>query len=98
MRKPTISQITDLPSQLKSISPYYFVTEDDPPLLLIHGTVDITVPIQQSKVMEERYAKAGIPVTLNIVPKAGHTYWPGIEHQYFDIEDWFDRYLKPQSK
>lgn len=90
--------ITDLESQLKSISPYYFVTSDDPPVLLIHGTADATVPIQQSKVMKEKCADVGIPVTLNIVPEAGHTNWPGIEHQYLDIEAWFDQYLTSPSK
>ena len=91
-------EITDLRSQLESISPYYFVTEDDPPLLLIHGTADATVPIQQSKVMKQKYVDVGIPVALNIVPEGGHTNWPGIEHQYRDIEAWFDQYLTSPSK
>ena len=33
------------------ISPILFVTPDDPPTLLIHGTADLLVPINQSEVM-----------------------------------------------
>jgi acetyl esterase/lipase len=95
--KDVFGEITDLPAQLKSISPYYFVTEDDPPLLLIHGTADLTVPLQQSEVMKAKYEEVGLDVQLNVIPKAGHTMWPGIEKQYTDVAAWFDRYLIPKS-
>ena len=37
-------EIKDLESQLKEISPIQFVSKDSPPLLLIHGDADKTVP------------------------------------------------------
>ncbi|MBI2433385.1 MAG: alpha/beta hydrolase [Candidatus Hydrogenedentes bacterium] len=82
--------ITDLPVQLKSISPIYFVTPDDPPLLLIHGDKDQTVPVQQSEILKARYEEAGLPVKLIIQPGGAHTYWDGIEQQYEDVAQWFD--------
>lgn len=86
--------VTDLTEQLKSISPIYFVTTDDPPLLLIHGDKDLTVPLQQSEVLQVKYEEVGLPVKLIVQPGGGHTYWDGIEKQYVDVANWFKRYLK----
>jgi acetyl esterase/lipase len=82
-------KVTDLPAQLKSISPIYFITPDDPPLLLIHGDSDTTVPVQQSEVMKAKYEEAGLKVKLIVQPGGGHTYWDGIEKQYEDVAQWF---------
>jgi acetyl esterase/lipase len=89
-------KVTDLESQLRSISPIDQVTKDDPPLLLIHGDKDKTVPLQQSEVLKARYEEAGLPVELIVQPGGGHTYWPGILDRYTSVSAWFDRYLKPQ--
>jgi acetyl esterase/lipase len=85
--------ITDLTEQLESISPLYHVTSDDPPLLLIHGDKDLTVPLQQSEILKEKYEEAGLTVKLIVQPGGGHTYWDGIEKQYTDVAKWFDAYL-----
>jgi acetyl esterase/lipase len=85
--------VTDLTEQLKSISPWYHVTSDDPPLLLIHGDADPTVPLQQSEVLKAKYEEAGLTVKLIVQPGGGHTYWDGIEKQYVDVAEWFDAYL-----
>lgn len=85
--------IDDIVAQLKSISPIYFVTSDDPPLLLIHGDADKTVPVQQSEVLTQKYEETGLPVKLIVQPGGPHTYWDGIEKQYEDVGGWFDKYL-----
>jgi acetyl esterase/lipase len=87
-------KVTDLVPQLKSISPIYQVTKDDPPLLLIHGTDDKTVPLQQSQILEAKYEETNLPVKLIIQEGGGHTYWKGIEKHYVDVGEWFDLYLK----
>lgn len=87
--------VTDLKEQLKSISPIYHVTPDDPPLLLIHGTDDKTVPLQQSEILKSKYEEVGLPVKLIIQPGGGHSYWDGIEKQYTDVAEWF---TNPASK
>lgn len=92
--KDMFGTITDLPEQLKAISPIYQVTADDPPLLLIHGDKDQTVPLQQSEVMKAKYEAAGLPVKLIVQPGGPHTYWDGIEKQYVDVVEWFGTYLK----
>lgn len=88
-------RVSDLEPQLRSISPIDQVTADDPPLLLLHGDKDKTVPLQQSEVMRTKYAEAGLPVELVVQPGGGHSWWPGILEQYASVTAWFDRYLKP---
>ena len=87
-------KVTDLEPQLRSISPIYQLTKDDPPALLIHGDKDKTVPLQQSEVLKAKYEELGMDVQLIVQPGGGHTYWPGIMDQYPAVWAWFDRYLR----
>ena len=87
--KGVFGEVTDLQAQLKSISPIYFVTPDDPPLLLIHGDKDLTVPLQQSEILKAKYEETGLKVKLIVQPGGPHTYWDGIEKQYVDVCQWF---------
>jgi acetyl esterase/lipase len=97
--RPTVFQemfgkVTDLESQLKSISPINFVTESAPPLLMIHGDADRLVPVQQSQTLKAKYEESKRPVKLIVQPGAPHTYWLGIEKNYLAIWEWFDQHLK----
>jgi acetyl esterase/lipase len=97
--RPTVFQemfgkVTDLESQLKSISPLYFVTESAPPLMMIHGDADKLVPLQQSQVLKSKCEELKRPVKLIVQPGGQHTFWLGIEKNYPAIWEWFDRYLK----
>lgn len=89
-----LGKVTNPEEQLKAISPIYFVKSDSPPLLLIHGDSDKTVPLQQSNVMKAKYEELKLPVELIVQPGGGHSYWPGIMKQYEKVWEWFDRYLK----
>ena len=92
--KRVLGEVTDIEPQLKSISPIYHVTKDAPPLLLIHGDSDKTVPLQQSEILKSKYEETGLPVKLVVQPGGGHSGWPGIMDQYPIVWDWFDQYLK----
>ncbi len=87
-------KITDLEAQLKTISPIYYASESAPPLLLIHGDADKTVPVQQSQILKARYEELKRPVKLIVKPGGGHTFWFGIEENYPEIWKWFDSYLR----
>jgi len=89
-----LGKVTDLESQLKTISPIYQVSKDDPPVLLIHGDCDLTVPVQQSRIFKEKYDAEGMEAELIVRKGGGHTYWPGIMDDYPAVWSWFDRYLK----
>ncbi len=87
-------KVDNLEERLKEISPFYFVTEKSPPLLLIHGDSDRTVPLQQSTVLKEKYESLKLPVDLIVKEGGGHSGWPGLMEQYERVWEWFDRYLK----
>jgi len=86
--------ITDLPAQLREVSPLYFTTPDDPPLLLLHGDADKTVPLQQSEILKAKYEETGLKVKLIVQPGGVHSGWEGLEKNYADVAEWFDTYLK----
>ncbi len=97
MLKEILSEITDLTTQLEAISPIYQVSADAPPLFLIHGDSDKTVPLQQSEILKEKYESSNLPVKLIVQPGGGHTYWEGIEKEYVGIGIWFDTYLNSRK-
>lgn len=43
-----------------------------PPLLMVHGTKDLTVPYANGKEVADRAASVGLPVQLITIPGAGH--------------------------
>ncbi len=44
-------------------------------MLLIHGKDDASVPVAQSRLMEQALKKAGKDVTLKVYDGEGHTDW-----------------------
>ncbi|MFB3813833.1 MAG: alpha/beta fold hydrolase [Terriglobales bacterium] len=65
-------QPRDCPKLAALASPVIHITCSSPPMLLIHGTADKTVPLQQSEEMAERLLKAGVPVETLFIPNVGH--------------------------
>lgn len=58
----------------RAASPVTYVDRDDPPLLILHGTADTTVPFEQSQILADALKKAGAPHELVIVEGAPHTF------------------------
>ena len=57
----------------KAVSPVTYVSKDDPPFLIIHGTADALVPYAQSVELADSLKKAGVAdVLLQEVPRGGH--------------------------
>jgi pectinesterase len=63
------------------ISPVTHVTKDSAPVLLMHGTMDRTVPMAQSELLLATYRKAGARAELVKVDGAPHAFWNG---QWFE--------------
>jgi acetyl esterase/lipase len=59
---------------LTAASPVSYVKRESPPMLLIHGAGDHTVPVQQSKEMFDRSRAAGAPAQLLIIPDVDHSF------------------------
>ena len=56
----------------KSASPAFHVTNEAPPLLVIHGAKDPQVKVDQAYRMVEAYEEKGQEVTLEVLPEGGH--------------------------
>lgn len=53
-------------------NPMTYVTQNDPPFLIIHGDSDPLVPHHQSEILENALKETGVPVSLYIVKGGGH--------------------------
>jgi acetyl esterase/lipase len=56
----------------KRASPVNWVTKDAAPLLIMQGTADPLVPVDQSRRLADKLRAAGANVTLDIIDGAGH--------------------------
>jgi acetyl esterase/lipase len=65
---------TEAPELWDSASPIKQLSEDDPPMLILHGTLDTTTPLNQSTRLHEAAKKLGIPCELTIIEGAGHSF------------------------
>ncbi len=64
--------IQEHPEKARAASPQTYVSEDDRPMLIIHGTQDPLVPYNQSVRFEKALEAAGVPATLITVEGGGH--------------------------
>jgi acetyl esterase/lipase len=62
-----------IPGRFQAASPVDLVSSGDPPMLLIQGTADTTVPASQATELADALTAAGVPHQLILVPGAGHT-------------------------
>ncbi len=56
----------------KKASPILHVSKDDPPFLIMHGTMDSLVPLRQSQAFAGALKEAGVDSHLVILEGAGH--------------------------
>jgi acetyl esterase/lipase len=78
------------------ISPILFVTSDDPPTLLIHGTADTVVPLNHSTRIQEAFEAAGVESELIIIEGAGHGFRDDdATRATAALIEWFERTLLP---
>ena len=56
----------------KDVSPISFVSQDDPPVMQVHGDKDNTVPIKHARNLHERLKSVGVKTELVIIEGANH--------------------------
>jgi acetyl esterase/lipase len=66
------------PERARAASPLWNVRGDVPPMLLVHGTDDPFVPLEQSLRMAQRLSSLGVAHRLIVVPGARHGFDPQI--------------------
>lgn len=77
-----------------AVSPVTYVSKDNPPFLILHGTHDALVPYAQSVQFSESLKEKGVPVWLQTLPGAGHG-GPafGQPAMLQLMQDFFDKFL-----
>lgn len=74
-------------------SPLTFASQDDPPVLLIHGNKDQLVPIQQSEILAARLKEIGVQHKLIVMEGQGHGWKNPLENELKQVLDWLGQYL-----
>lgn len=96
-------RVSDCAGPVRAASPAAFVDPKDPPILLIHGTDDRTVPVGQSRAMSTKLKAAGVKSDFLELPETDHS-WIGRTPEATRAAhlkalratfDWFDATLKP---
>lgn len=83
------------PNLWSLVSPVSHVSPDDPPFLLLHGTLDKLVPLEQSIELDKKLRQEGIESQLVSI-EAGHSFGLNPEQRDLrpDVITFFDRHLK----
>ena len=56
------------------MSPVNYLSKDSPPLLMIQGDKDTTIPVKHAHYMEQKADAVKAPVEIMIIRNAGHNW------------------------
>ncbi|MDF7826503.1 alpha/beta hydrolase [Pontiellaceae bacterium B12227] len=62
------------PDEYKEMSPYYWIKKGSPPLLLMQGDTDATIPYAHAPHLKKKADQVGADVEMVIVKKSGHNW------------------------
>ncbi len=92
-------RIQEHPEKTQRANPIAYVTADDPPMLLMHGEKDLSVPYNQSELLYAALRKAGVESRLYKVVGADHGFRNPTtdtpESLFRMVAEFFDRHLEP---
>ncbi len=77
----------------REISPFYHISSNTPPTLILHGDKDTLVPMQQAEIFLNKAKEFGVPTKLIVKPEAGHG-WADWQNDAGQFVEWFDTYLR----
>ncbi|WP_395741454.1 alpha/beta fold hydrolase [Prosthecobacter sp.] len=90
----------EAPELYRQFSPLTYLDKKDPPFLVLHGTADKTVDVEQSKILDAALARQGVEHQLEIIEGAPHTFH--LQPKQKDLRPlvlaFFDKHLKPAAK
>jgi len=65
---------TDKRARYREVSPINYLSRDSPPLLMIQGDKDTTIPVKHAYYMKEKADSVKAPVEIMIIKNAGHNW------------------------
>ena len=78
-----------------AVSPVHYVSQDNPPFLILHGTHDTLVPYAQSEEFAAVLKEKGVAVWLQKLPGSGHGGPAFGKPAVTELKlNFFDKYLK----
>ncbi len=78
-----------------AVSPVYYISKDNPPFLILHGTHDALVPLAQSEEFATVLKEKGVEVWLQKLPGSGHGGPAFTKPQVLQLtQNFFDKHLK----
>lgn len=66
--------VSEAPDRYDAVSPLVRISDDSPPMLIVHGTRDTLVPIGEAEQFVAALRAAGRPVDFVVVPGAQHAF------------------------
>jgi acetyl esterase/lipase len=79
----------------KAASPITYVSENNPPVLTLHGDQDALVPVEQANLLDEKMKAAGATHTLVILEGQGHGFRGEAQEKAMNaMWEFFDQHLK----
>ncbi|MCF7676170.1 MAG: alpha/beta hydrolase fold domain-containing protein [Akkermansiaceae bacterium] len=76
----------------RNASPLFYITDDDAPVFIAHGTTDPLVPYNQTETFAAALKKAGVPVYSQTIRDGGHGGFEGPKLNA-RLKTFFDLYL-----
>ena len=83
---------------MQGLSPIRAISIDTPPTLLLHGTVDPIVPLEQSERFIAKLKAVGVPAQLIIHQGGAHGWAETWESDLGVLANWFEKYLPVTGK
>lgn len=90
----------EAPELYRQASPLTYIRSNSPPFLILHGTADKTVKIEQSKMFAAALKEAGVDCEFVTVPDAPHSFdlQPAQRDLRPVVLSFLDKYLKNSGK
>lgn len=91
----------EAPELYRKASPLFYITPDDPPTLIFHGTIDELVPVSQSDSLKQKLDEIGVQAEYHRLKGWPHTMDLAAsvnEYCQYYMKAFFDRYIPIESK
>ncbi len=87
------------PTVYKNASPVNYVKKDAPPILILHGTFDLVVPIKHSELLRKNLTDAGATVEMISISFGGHGGWSARDSEKAAkaVLEFLDKHLKAKK-